>query len=362
MTALLLALTLGVAFANGANDVSKGIATLAGAGVTDLRRALHWGTAWTVAGGVAAAFAAQGLVAVFSARGMLVRETADPAFPAAVAVGALAWLIIATRTGLPVSTTHALVGGLVGGGVAAAGIAGVRWEVVGAKAALPLALSPLVSLGLMLAVFPLIRLAFPRLNRYCVCLERADSVALVPAGSASAALAGRPSLMVVAGDACPPALVARLNAMDSLHWLTSGFTSFARGLNDTPKILALGAAAALSTGLPTPWLFALVAIAMGAGSFWCGRRVTETLACRVSRISPDNGFAANLVTSVLVGLASTLALPVSTTHVSTGAIIGAGVHGRSVQWRVVRELLLAWVVTLPVAAVLAGAAYAVIGS
>ncbi len=360
MTALLLALTLGVAFANGANDVSKGIATLAGAGVTDLRRALRWGTAWTMVGGVAAAFAAQGLVAVFSGRGMLVRETADPAFLAAVAVGALAWLIIATRTGLPVSTTHALVGGLVGSGIAAAGIAGVRWEAVAAKAALPLALSPLVSLALMLAVFPVIRLAFPRLNRYCLCLERTDSVALVTVGSAAAALAGGPSLRVVVGDACPPEPVARLNAMDSLHWLTAGFTSFARGLNDTPKILALGAAAAAGTGLPTPWLFALVAIAMGAGSFWWGRRVTETLACRVSRISPDTGFAANLVTSALVGLASTLALPVSTTHVSTGSIVGAGVHGRSVQWRVVRELLLAWVVTLPVAAVLAGAAYAVI--
>ncbi|TMC55544.1 MAG: hypothetical protein E6J20_00325 [Chloroflexi bacterium] len=109
MVALLVTLTLVVAFANGANDVSKGVATLVGSGVTDLRRALFWGTAWTVAGGVIAAFASQGLVAVFSGKGLL-DATPGTHFLVSVAVGAIGWLIIATRTGLPVSTTHSLVG------------------------------------------------------------------------------------------------------------------------------------------------------------------------------------------------------------------------------------------------------------
>jgi len=355
MVTLLVALTLIVAFANGANDVSKGVATLVGSGVTDLRRALFWGTAWTVAGGVIAAFASQGLVAVFSGKGLLAAPVSGPAFLGAIAAGAIGWLIVATRTGMPVSTTHSLVGGLVGAALAAQGVAGVNWGGVIRKTALPLAVSPLLSLALMVAVFPLIGLAFRRFNRYCVCVERTESVVAV-AGSA-AALARGSSLHVIAGAGCPPAVVARMNAMDSLHWLSAGCTSLFRGMNDTPKILAIGAAAGTSAGIGAHWLFLLAALAMGVGSSVAGRRVTETLAGKVTRIAPDDGFAGNLVTSALVGLASFLALPVSTTHVSSGAILGIGLHRKDVRWRVVRDIALAWVVTLPVAAVIASLTY-----
>ena len=355
--AFLILLTLVVAFANGGNDVSKGIATLVGAGVTDLRRALYWGTAWTVAGGIAAAFASQGLVAVFSGNGLLAAPPTGPALLAAIAAGAIGWLIIATRTGMPVSTTHALVGGLVGAALAAPGIGGVNWVVVVKKTALPLAVSPMLSLVLMMVVFPLIGLAFRRFNRYCVCVER---TAPVVAAAGAAAVAQGWSLHVIAAADCPPQVVARINAMSSLHWLSAGCTSFFRGLNDTPKILAIGVAAAATGGIGAHWFFALVALAMGAGSYVAGRRVTETLAAKVTRISPDDGFAGNLVTAALVGLASFLALPVSTTHVSSGAILGIGLHRKDVRWRVVRDIGLAWVVTLPVAGTIAGMAYAAI--
>ncbi len=354
MVALLVALTLIVAFANGANDVSKGVATLVGSGVTDLQRALSWGTAWTVAGGVIAAFAARGLVAVFSGKGLLAAPP-GPDFLVAVAVGAIGWLIIATRTGLPVSTTHSLVGGLVGAGIAAEGVAGVRWAAVATKIVVPLAVSPLVALALMLASYPLIGLAFRRFNRYCVCVEREEPV-VVAAGRA-AALTGGSAMRVIAGADCPSAVVARMNAMDSLHWLTSGATSFFRGMNDTPKILALGVLAAAATGIATEWFFLLVALAMGAGSYAAGRRVTETLAGKVTTIRHDDGFAANLVTSALVGVASLYALPVSTTHVSTGAIAGVGARKADVRWRTVRAMVAAWVVTLPLAGIIAGLAY-----
>ncbi|MGH7676007.1 MAG: inorganic phosphate transporter [Gemmatimonadales bacterium] len=352
---LLILLTLGVAFVNGANDVSKGVATLVGSGVTDLRRALVWGTAWTVAGGVLAAFASQGLVAVFSGKGLLATPVSGPAFLGAIAAGAIGWLIVATRTGMPVSTTHALVGGLVGAALAAQGVAGVNWGGVIRKTALPLAVSPLLSLALMVAVFPLIGLAFRRFNRYCVCVERTETVVAV--GGSAAALAPGSSLHVIAGADCPAAVVARMNTMDSLHWLTSGSTSFFRGMNDTPKILALGVLAAAGTGLATEWFFVLVALAMGLGSYVAGRRVTETLAGKVTTIGHDDGFAANLVTSALVGIASFFALPVSTTHVSSGAILGIGVRRKGVRWGVVRDIVLAWVVTLPVAGVIASLTY-----
>jgi len=360
--ALLVALTLVVAFANGANDVSKGVATLVGSGVTDYRRAILWGTVWTVAGGVAAAFASQGLVAVFSGNGVLATPPVGPAFLVAVTSGAIGWLVLATSTGLPVSTTHALVGGLVGAGLAAQGVGGVAWAAVARKVALPLATSPLVSFALVVAVFPVVGLAFRRLNRYCVCVER-RGVALVPASAAPVSVAPTEStLHLLAGGDCPPRVLTRLNALDSLHWLSAGLTSFFRALNDTPKILALGVGAAAVLGVAAKPLFLLVALAMGAGSHVAGRRVTHTLAGKVTRIAPDGGLAANLVTSALVGLASVVSAPVSTTHVSSGAIVGIGTRTRDMRWKVVREMLLAWLVTLPVAAALAGVTYGVIGA
>jgi PiT family inorganic phosphate transporter len=355
---LLVLLTLALAYANGANDVSKGVATLVGSGVTDLRRALRWGTAWTVAGGVTAAFASQGLVAVFSGNGLLA-ATPGTNFLVAVAVGAIGWLVIATRTGLPVSTTHSLVGGLVGVGIAAGGTAGVHWAAVVTKIAVPLAVSPLVALALMVASYPLIGFAFRRFNRYCVCVEREEQLVL-GAGSA-AALTGGSAVRIIAGADCPSAVVARVNAMDSMHWLTSGATTFFRGMNDTPKILALGVLAAAAAGIATEWFFLLVALAMGLGSYVAGRRVTETLAGKVTTIRHDDGFAANLVTSALVGVASFYALPVSTTHVSTGAITGVGARKADVRWGVVRAMAVAWVVTLPVAGIIAALAYLAIG-
>jgi PiT family inorganic phosphate transporter len=105
----------------------------------------------------------------------------------------------------------------------------------------------------------------------------------------------------------------------------------------------------------------LVAVAMSAGSQLAGWRVTQTLGTKVTTISAAEGLAGNVVTSALVGLASTLGAPVSTTHVSTGAIVGIGIGAGEVHWKLVRGMLVAWLVTLPIAAVLAGATYAVLG-
>jgi PiT family inorganic phosphate transporter len=268
-------------------------------------------------------------------------------------------LVIATLAGLPVSTTHALLGGLGGAGIAAQGASGVLWGAVAWKAALPLAVSPVLSLGLMAALFPLIRVGFRRAERYCVCLERQEMALFAPGGAA--ALTGSSSLTVIAGADCPPHVVSRVNLLDSLHWLSAGLTNLFRGLNDTPKILALGVAAAVATGLSQSSLYVLIALAMGAGSYLAGARVTDTLAAKVTRMAPGEGLAANLVTSLLVASASGLGLPVSTTHVSSSAIIGVGLHNRDVRWRMVSEMLVAWLVTIPVAAGIAWLAMSALG-
>ncbi len=347
---LLIALTLVVAFANGANDVSKGIATLVGSGVSNYRRAIAWGSLCTVVGALTAAFASQGLVATFSGKGILTQTTASAHFLLAIAVGAIAWLIVATRTGMPVSTTHSLVGALIGAGIMQSGVHGVIWPALGAKIVVPLVASPVIALALLILFLPLLRPVIARFDRYCVCVEQ--TVAVTPEGIAFRA--AMPVVEVGSVQSCSTA-VARVTAIDSLHWISSGATSFFRGMNDTPKVLALGVAAALTAGIGQLPLYGLVALAMGAGSVVAGFRVTRTLAEKVTRISTSNGLAANLVTSVLVGAASRFALPVSTTHVSSGAIIGAGLSDRDVHWKIVKEMLLAWLVTLPVSALLAAA-------
>lgn len=351
----LLALTLVLAFANGANDVSKGIATLVGSGVSNYRGAVIWGTLCSTAGAVAAAFASQALVATFSGKGILVQREISSTFLLSTAIGAIGWLIVATRTGLPVSTTHSIAGALAGTAVMEAGMHGVIWKALAAKIALPLVASPLMALILVLIVLPLLRPLVARFDSYCLCVEQTSAVAVTPEGFALREEI--PAVVTGSSESCSTA-VARVSAIDSLHWLSSGTTSFFRGLNDAPKILALGVAAALTIGIGPQPLYVLLAAAMGAGSLMAGFRVTRTLAEKVTPITAANGFAANAVTSLLVGLASRFALPVSTTHVASGAIVGAGLSTdrRAVRWKTVTEMLGAWLITLPVSALIAAAA------
>jgi PiT family inorganic phosphate transporter len=358
-----------LSFANGANDVSKGIATLVGSGITNYRRAIIWGTIWTIAGAIVAAFFSLEMVKTFSAGGV-VKSTANltQVFPVAVTLGAFIWVIFASKTGLPVSTTHAITGAICGAGVMAVGFGGVTWSVLSKKIFLPLAFSPIAALGISWMFFPLIRMASSRAERYCLCLEvrQGVSVSYKPVLEKSGALVSvaqinpfpQTTIMASDKDTCSESLQSpiRFEVLDLSHWLSAGMTSFARGLNDAPKIAALAlGAGTLGIHLPSMISFLVIALAMGLGSVISGLRVTETLAEKVTQMNPQEGFAANLTTSILVGIAARFGLPVSTTHVSTGAIIGIGLkRGKdTVKWKVVLEMILAWIVTLPVSALIA---------
>lgn len=356
MVALLVFLTLALAFANGANDVSKGIATLVGSGVSNYRLAVIWGAIWTIAGALTAGVFTQALVATFSGKGLLRAPLDGHAFLFSVACGAIAWLLIATGTGLPVSTTHALTGALCGAGIAAQNTSGVIWSVVAKKAALPLAVSPLLSLAIVISIYPFIRLLARRYDDVCVCVTTADAIS-----DGVVVRSAMPGIAIAPVETCArsPLTLAGARVIEPLHWLASGATSFFRGLNDTPKILAVGVAAASAIGVTTLPFYGIVAVAMGAGSIAWGFRVTQTLARKVTPISPTHGFTANLVTSLLVAAASLYGLPVSTTHVATGSILGTGLaQGRkNIRWSTVGQMALAWLVTLPAASVLGGGAY-----
>jgi PiT family inorganic phosphate transporter len=303
-----------VAFTNGANANFKGVASLYGSGTATLRRALLWGTSMTFAGSLAAPFLASGLLKTFSGRGIVPDELVlSPAFVSAVAIGAALTSFLATRFGFPVSTTHALVGALTGAGLAGSGTE-VHFAALGKNFIYPLFFSPVVAAALGAVTY--------------VCLR---SARLAPDH--------------------------RTVMLDALHYLSTGAASFARGLNDTPKMAALLLAA---SDLDVQWGYLAVALTIALGGLLDAERVAETLGKKVTEMNPGQGFAASLATATLVATASLHSLPVSTTHVSVGSLLGIGVTTGQAHWRKVGEILLAWVSTVPCGALMAAITYLVI--
>ena len=293
---------------------------------------------------------------------------APPALAGAVLFGAIAWVLVASRTGLPVSTTHALTGALVGAGLVAIGSDGLTWSAITQKIALPLLLSPVLALSLSLVLHPVIRFIAGRWEGTCLCVmpesralvtidERGNTRTLFQASALGEPVVAVPSQCDRAG------LRGVTIGLDTIHWISSGLTSLARGINDAPKILAMlllgGALASWPSEIMKVAAFAGAALAMGLGSFIGGYRVTEVLAEKVTRMDHVEGLSANVTTSALVLVTATMGLPVSTTHVSSSAIIGIGILKglKAVRWTTVRDMVLAWVVTLPVAGILSALAY-----
>jgi len=359
-TMFVFAIGLAIAYVNGGNDVSKGIATLVGSGVTNLRRAVLWGTLWTGIGGVTAAFLAHAMLQTFG-KGLLGQGT-HPTMGAAVATiaGAALWVAFATRKGLPVSTTHSIVGSVAGVALVAYGFHGVNWPALGGKIFLPLLLSPMVSLALTAVLIRVARALVPDPEADCMCFKVDEPVLSASSGDAALAVVAAPRIHLescTASSRTSPGVT-----VDHLHWLTSGATSFARALNDAPKMTALMLSAVLLSGRSERPIVYFIAITAGmlAGSWLAGRKVTEVLADKVTRMDHREGFLANLVTAALVGPGAALGLPMSTTHVSSGAIMGiAAGKSAEINRATVREMILAWVVTLPVAGLLGVTALAV---
>jgi len=365
---LAFALVFALAFANGANDVSKAIATLVGSGVTDYRSAIAWGTVWTVAGAGLAAFFASAMVKTFSQGLVQTGTIIEPAATLAVLTGAMAWVFYASRTGLPVSTTHALTGAIVGTGLVAFAGEGLIWSAIGKKIVLPLLVSPFLALTVSLLIHPAIRALARKWEGGCLCVMPASRalVAIDPHGGTrtlfQATHFGQP-VIAVPSQCDRAGLQGLVVGLNTIHWISSGLASFARGTNDAPKIVAMLLLSSSTAAWPSTSsqlaAFGGIAIAMGLGSYFGGRRVTEVLAEKVTRMDHGEGLSANLTTSGLVLASGTLGLPVSTTHVSSSAIIGIGLLKglNNVRWATVRDMVLAWVVTLPASALLACIAY-----
>lgn len=360
LAALLLFL---LSFANGANDVSKAVATLAGAGLASVKRAMAWGTLWTVTGALAGLLWGGALIKNISES--IYIEGHDFALPAALAV-ALApvlWVALATWRRWPVSTTHAVVGGLVGTGLIAYGASGIDWPTIFSKIALPLLASPFMAIVLAWLFTPVLEKTARLSGRIKLCLTPVPKLALVNARTnAQEVLDG---CVVCACDSPQAGLTHGMTfSVDHMHWLTSGLLSFSRGLNDTPKLIAIVMPFLMLDHLVAPaWLFFWGALAMGAGSWIAGKNITEVLGFNVTKMNHEQGFSANLVSSFLVIGASRFGLPVSTTHVSSSAIMGVGIAGeKGLNMKTVKSMLFAWLVTAPVAGLFAALIYIITNS
>lgn len=331
-----------LAAVNGGNDVPKGVATLAGAGVTKYRVAILWGTFTTLVGCLCSVALASKMTDLFSSGVVTAKPTT--AFALAVLIGAAGWVGLATVLRLPVSTTHALIGSLLGAGLLFAP-SSVAWDSIPNRVVAPL----LLSIGVAYGTSVILAICF--------------SSRRIPDAGSTSTTAPRPTtqegtVLLATQRASAVDKRAPLRALTVAHWVTSGATGFARGLNDTPKIVAIGAFTLVPAGMTTWQIMLVVAISMAVGSLLGGMRVAERLGSGVVQMNHREGFLANLTTAVLVGMGASYGLPMSTTHVSTGAIAGsAGPNLSRLSGKTLRDFLIAWLVTPIFAAAVAALAF-----
>ena len=360
---LIAVAALWLAFANGANDNFKGVATLYGSDTTTFRGALWWASLTTLAGSVVSVFIAKNLMLTFSGKGVLPDALASsPEFALAVGLGAALTIFVATRIGMPTSTTHALIGGLLGTGIAAS--QHLELGVLLHKFAIPMLISPIIAVllaGPLYLLFSAIRKRMGVTKDTCVCVADGSwqPVGVANDDTVSAAFS-RLEVAVDESAVCAERYqggvlgVSAQPVVNVMHYLSAGAVCFSRALNDTPKIAAL----LLTTSALSPSVgVGVIAVAMLIGGVLQSRRVAETMSKQITSLNVGQGLTANLSTAAIVLFASNLGVPVSTTHVSVGSIFAIGVTNKSCQWKAVSGILVTWLTTLPVAALLSGLLY-----
>jgi PiT family inorganic phosphate transporter len=355
-----------LAYNNGANDNFKGVATLFGSGTTEYRGAITWATVTTFMGSVASIFLAKTLVKNFSGKGLVPDELIlSPEFAISVALGAALTIFIATKIGMPISTTHSLVGALFGSGLLAVGTA-FNFEKLGDTFLIPLIVSPLLA-----AVISL--LTYLVLGRLRVAVRASENSLIDVAEKIKplSELALTDGIIGLLTESYKTIIVVNeedvrsgypkymrglsLNKLlNYAHFLSAGVVSFARGLNDTPKIVGL---LMVINAFDIKWGMVSIAFAMALGGLLNAKKVGETVAKKITPMNAGQGFTANLITGLLVTTASLHGMPVSTTHVSAGSIFGIGTATQKADLKIIRQILFSWILTLPVAAACSATIY-----
>jgi inorganic phosphate transporter, PiT family len=352
---LLIVSVVFLAFNNGANDNFKGVATLYSSKTISYQKALYWATITTVSGSICSIFLAKSLLKNFSGKALVPDELLlNPLFAISIALGAAITIFTATKIGMPISTTHALVGSLFGVGIMAVGN-DFNFQKLTDAFVIPLLVSPLMAaLGAIMLyyIFTSFRKKIGITKQSCICLIENR----VPAASCDHFV---PAIEVEKGiklNSCKVASETYSNSIlgissqklvDVFHFLSAGTVGFARGLNDTPKITGI----LLIIGTVNfKWFLVTVSIAMAVGGILNAKKVARTISDKITPMNSGQGFTANLITSLLVTTASVHGLPVSTTHVSVGSIFGIGMLNKSADYKTIFKILSSWFMTLPFAA------------
>jgi PiT family inorganic phosphate transporter len=277
----------------------------------------------------------------------------------AALMGAIAWNLITWALAIPSSSSHALIGGLIGAAWAAAGANAVQWGNFGFKVLVPLFSSPLLGFAIGLTVMVLLLNSIGWANpRHAVSAVRRLRSNETPAQASATAAAE-------ASQATSP---RRINErFRRLQILSATYMALSHGSNDAQKTmgimtLALFSAGAIHEKTVPVWVILMAATAMSFGTAAGGWRIMKTMGQKVVKLDPVHGFAAETPAASIILGASHFGMPVSTTHVISSAIMGVGTSDRAsaVHWGVARSIVTAWILTIPCSALIAGCAYLVL--
>jgi PiT family inorganic phosphate transporter len=323
----LIAVALAFDFLNGLHDAANSIATVVG---TRLLKPV-WAVGFAAFFNFAAYFLALQWPALHKVadtigKGLIDKDLVTPAVVFGALVGAMFWNVVTWLKGIPSSSSHALVGGIIGAGVAHASIGGIQWAGLN-KTLIAIVLSPL--LGLILTMIIMLATSWMGVRASTYGAER---------------------------------------TFRGLHLVSAGAYSLGHGLNDAQKTMGVITVLLYSTGylqgdFAVPhWVALSCYVAIGLGTLTGGWRIIETMGTRITKLDQHQGFSASAGGSVMLFAASYLGIPVSTTHTITGCVIGAGAARRAsaVRWGVARNVMVAWIITIPASATVAALFYWII--
>ncbi len=317
----LIFVALAFDFLNGLHDAANSIATIVATRVLPPFAAVAWAAFFNFI-----AFLFFGLhVAKTVGAGLVMPELISDGLIFSALIGAIGWNLLTWWAAIPSSSSHALIGGLVGAGVAKAGMGAVMWGGL-SKTLFAIVLSPATGFILALFLVLIVSWLFVRLTPFAV-----DGV------------------------------------FRKLQFVSASLYSLGHGGNDAQKTMGIIAALLIAHGMgPSSgefhvplWVVLSCQAAMGLGTLFGGWRIVHTMGSRITRLTPMQGFCAETGGAITLFAATSLGVPVSTTHTITGAIVGVGAAKRvsAVRWGVAKEIVTAWVVTLPAAAIIGALTY-----
>jgi len=320
----LIAIALAFDFLNGLHDAANSIATVVATRLLSPLQAVAFAAFFNFAAYFLSLAVPQlHKVADTIGKGLIDKDLVTPGVVFGALVGAMFWNVVTWLKGIPSSSSHALVGGIIGAGVAHAGLSGVQWTGLN-KTLIAIVLSP--TLGMILSMLIMLATSWLGLRASATGAEK---------------------------------------TFRALHLVSSATYSIGHGLNDAQKTMGVITVLLYSTGhlhgdFQVPhWVAISCYIAIGLGTLTGGWRIIETMGSRITKLSQHQGFSASAGGSVMLIAASWFGIPVSTTHTITGCVIGAGVARRAtaVRWSVAGDVMTAWVITIPASAAVAALFY-----